>query len=427
MSKFAFSAFNLKELEKYCAMPTKDLVEPNKYKYINRGAKILGVAHCDYVEIPYYFKSYVNSEKDWMAFCPRFDDRIGVYLLMEVLSKLGMEYDILLTDNEEKGGSTAGDFKNPANKTYNWIFEVDRRGCDAVTYCYREMDDVLKPYFKKGAGSFSDISTLAWMQTGAFNIGVGYHHEHTSECYCLSTELFYNISRLLKFYNENKDTRFEHKHIVGPPVGVGKHQPYGGWTGYGGGYSSYDDYADYDYYSNKFSTSKTYATNNIANDNYSKNFDRIFAKKPAVQDDTEIASNRNFWETDFPEYVSDLYNDFEQSLFDELTDEAAEVFGEADSPCNEAVNAIADFGDWVTSTSTIQTPCNSETKKCLKKFGASVAADSILLSNIRNSVMRRDMVELNYRVNGMYNVIRDIDTVSSDNESVVTELAWEAK
>ncbi len=212
-------------LSYYCGLPTEKLLENKDFRFIDNKANILGVAHCDYVNIGYKFKTY-GTDDDFCVFCPRLDDRLGVYLLMEVMHKMGINYDILLTDNEERGSSTASLFST--DKKYNWIFEVDRRGYGAVTYCYTEMEKPLEEFMPIAHGTFSDISLLDWLGIGAFNLAVGYEHEHTEGCYATSDVLFKNLENFKRFYDKHKDTPFIHKYT----------QPTFGYKAYNSVYSS---------------------------------------------------------------------------------------------------------------------------------------------------------------------------------------------
>jgi len=62
------------------------------------------------------------------------DNRLGVYLGMELLPSLGIGVDLLLTTGEEEGYSTAALFRT--RKRYHWMFSFDRKGEDVVLYQY---------------------------------------------------------------------------------------------------------------------------------------------------------------------------------------------------------------------------------------------------------------------------------------------------
>lgn len=183
------------------------------HSFLDNGSSILAVAHCDFVENGQHF-DYAELEKETLIFSPMLDDRLGVYTILDLLPRMGVTTDILLTDNEETGRSTASDFI--ASKQYNWIVSFDRRGVDAVVYDYDEMHEAVKKHFCSGIGTFSDISNLEHCKAGAFNVGIGYHGEHTSRCFASTSEYFEQIARFLNFWDEFKDVSFSHEPAAYP-------------------------------------------------------------------------------------------------------------------------------------------------------------------------------------------------------------------
>jgi hypothetical protein len=132
------------------------------------------------------------------------DDRLGCHIAYTLSEKLNA--DLLLTDNEETGKSTA---QYHTCKNYNWIAEFDRCGTDAVTY---ELDNKkflnqLKKHFKIGIGSFSDI---AFLNTDAccVNIGIGFYDAHSQYSFFEPKIFQSQIVKFMKFYNENKNKKF---------------------------------------------------------------------------------------------------------------------------------------------------------------------------------------------------------------------------
>lgn len=163
--------------------------------YIDRGCDTLGVAHLDWVDfVPVHF------EKN-KVYCPQLDDRLGAWVLLYLLPYLDVDCDILLTDNEEIGRSTAKYFEPP--REYNWMFEFDRRGTDVVMYEYdspsnRQLLDMAG--FEVGHGSFSDISYLGHLGITGFNFGVGYHHEHSRRCYANLIDTLNQANKFAEFW-----------------------------------------------------------------------------------------------------------------------------------------------------------------------------------------------------------------------------------
>lgn len=177
-----------------------------RYGFTDNGSNILAVAHMDFVKLPYHFKVlHLATEK--LIFCPRLDDRLGVYTIMDLLPRLGINVDVLLTDNEEIGMSSAAQFKT--HKQYNWVVEFDRREDDVATYQYNIRE--LNKFFKTSRGSFSDIAELDFLGAQAFNVGVGYEKEHTNRCLMSLGVYFDQIARFVEFWKEYKDTHFQYE------------------------------------------------------------------------------------------------------------------------------------------------------------------------------------------------------------------------
>ena len=177
--------------------------------YRDNGAKVLAVAHLDYVgwTNPHF------TRKGRRINAMQLDDRLGAWVILDLLFSLGLdtdEYDILLCDMEEVGDSTAQFFK--PKKQYNWVFEFDRRGTDFVSYQYSDTDlpslysGVTKS--SEGCGAFSDISYLGHLEAAAINIGVGYHNAHTHYCYADLEDTLRQAANFVEFFKLFKDDHF---------------------------------------------------------------------------------------------------------------------------------------------------------------------------------------------------------------------------
>ena len=196
----------IEQLVTTCNIPIEDFrslgdvadTEHGQLVYIDRGAPVLAVAHLDWVG---YQPAKITNKR---ITCEQLDDRLGAWMLLHYLPSIGFHnYDILLTDSEEVGNSTAQHFET--NKQYNWLFEFDRAGSDVVMYDYetRELGEMLGEYnWKTGLGSFSDISYLEHLNCKAFNFGVGYHRQHSPQCYAEFSEVFANANRFIPFAND---------------------------------------------------------------------------------------------------------------------------------------------------------------------------------------------------------------------------------
>lgn len=207
------------------------------YTYLKRGGKILAVAHRDVV------KSIAESDicriqgNDFYA--PQLDDRLGVHLILDVLAKYGIDYDILLTDGEEYGKSTAQYFTTDVD--YNFIVEFDRAGLDTVMYEYHTKDKqkLLESYnLEVGWGSFTDICHLTHIGLWAVNFAVAYYGQHTLNCRVDMKQLEERLlPNIIKFLQENQNTKFVHeKDKVIQRI-------YGGVSGYSNQHY-YNDYWD---------------------------------------------------------------------------------------------------------------------------------------------------------------------------------------
>jgi hypothetical protein len=189
---------------------------------------ILGVCHADTVLSD---TSYQYNKKTKTVLCTELDDRLG--LACHLLMARDLDYTILVCDHEETGGSTAqvavGDLLQAGQ--FNWIFELDRRGTDVVTYEYGNdlWDGLLEDYLcpEVGGGAFSDISYLEGLGRKGFNLGIGYHQEHSHACYAKLTDTVNQLERLHNFIWSFSAVRFKHDERSG-----------GGYSSYyGGGYS----------------------------------------------------------------------------------------------------------------------------------------------------------------------------------------------
>lgn len=183
--------------------------------HIDNGADVLAVCHLDWVlhQAPIIIDNYIH--------CGQLDDRLGAWVILHYLPTLtNTKYDILLCDLEEVGKSTAKHFKT--TKKYNWMFEFDRMGKDVVMYQYGndKMKEMLKGYgFENHSrGSFTDIAALESLGCRGFNIGVGYHGQHTERCYANLDDTISNVDKFVKMLDEQAKTHLpfvkeEFKHI----------------------------------------------------------------------------------------------------------------------------------------------------------------------------------------------------------------------
>jgi hypothetical protein len=145
------------------------------------------------------------------VFCPSLDDRLGVYLLSELLPLLGVKFDLLLTDGEERGCSTARWFVPP--RRYNWMFSFDRAGTDVVMYQYDSPANrrlLHRAGFRVGLGSYSDIADLWFLGCAGFNFGCGYHRQHKPDCFADLGETSEMVGRFVRFLRREQHRLLSH-------------------------------------------------------------------------------------------------------------------------------------------------------------------------------------------------------------------------
>ena len=133
-------------IEKFAKLGDTQHTEHGPLTYIDRGGDVLAVAHLDWVKFnpkPKLTKQYNNL---CITNCPQLDDRLGAWMVLDVLPRAGIKCDVLLTDSEETHNSTAQYFKPP--KQYNWMMQFDRAGSDMVMYDFedRKMSDMMESY-----------------------------------------------------------------------------------------------------------------------------------------------------------------------------------------------------------------------------------------------------------------------------------------
>lgn len=173
------------------------------YWYQDNGSDILAVAHLDTVQDD-RICSVVDTAAGLLAASGGLDDRLGVYVILDMLPKLGITCDWLLTTDEEIGQSTAVMFNT--KKEYNWIIQFDRGGTDVVMYQY-ETDQLCEMVRACGAqvgqGSFSDICMLDFLGVAGFNWGVGYRDYHSARSHAWLEDTFRMVARFVKFHKAN--------------------------------------------------------------------------------------------------------------------------------------------------------------------------------------------------------------------------------
>lgn len=193
------------------------------YIHKDRGSNILAVAHLDSVN-PYdhfYVNNFAGVDH---VFSTRLDDRLGAYIILSLLPELGISTDVLLTEGEEIGKSTAKHFRT--DKQYKWMFSFDRRGDGAVHYRYNRAEwlAILKKHFGSVLhGSVSDIDYLSHLGCCGVNVGTGYHEEHHLMAHANMAETASQVGKFMQFYQTHKRDAYPY---VSPPPPVYTPAPY---------------------------------------------------------------------------------------------------------------------------------------------------------------------------------------------------------
>lgn len=180
------------------------------YIYKDNGSPVLAVAHLDTVQDWRHFDR-VTIAGSQFVFNAQLDDRLGAYIILDLLPQLGVKCDVLLTEGEERGMSTAEWFA--PDKPYNWMFSFDRTGEDVVLYQYDDKSTrgLLKGHkFMPAQGLWSDIAVLEHLGCKGFNIGCGYYNYHDKFAYMLPAVTKRQVKRFVNFYGEYKDTFIEY-------------------------------------------------------------------------------------------------------------------------------------------------------------------------------------------------------------------------
>lgn len=180
------------------------------YYYQDNGSDILAVAHLDTVQSNRSCQ-VINTASGMLAVSGALDDRLGAYIILELLPAIGIKCDVLLTTDEEHGQSTAQDFTS--DKHYNWIIQFDRGGTDVVMYEYETpamCKLVTEADAKVGIGTYSDICNLEHLGCKAFNWGTGYADYHSARSHAWIDDTLRMVARFANFHKHNATTYLEH-------------------------------------------------------------------------------------------------------------------------------------------------------------------------------------------------------------------------
>src|SRR5262249_11083801 len=180
------------------------------YIFRDRESMALAIAHLDtVVDSDHFDLDQVDGRTRIRN--AQLDDRLGAYIILDLLPTLGIQFDVLLTEGEEVGRSTAKYFMPP--RQYNWMFSFDRGGIDVVMYQYDDesMRQILQNTgFTVGKGTGSDIKYLEHLGCKGFNFGCAYYDRHRVEAYAIAEETLVMVGRFSEFYSKYGMTAFRH-------------------------------------------------------------------------------------------------------------------------------------------------------------------------------------------------------------------------
>lgn len=181
--------------------------------YFDRGAKVLALAHLDSVQ-PY--NGYRYNRTSYTLECSTVDDRIGLWTIMYVLPRMGINVDVLLTTGEETGKSTAQFFKPPKSKSWNWMVELDRGIMahgkpDWVVYDYygnKEWRDALGKFMLVNRGANSDINYAQHLGICGVNAQTGMDRYHSMSAFVDLYTWEDGLLAFSDFFLEYENTKF---------------------------------------------------------------------------------------------------------------------------------------------------------------------------------------------------------------------------
>lgn len=118
------------DLRVYCMIKTDELIKMlskkysavnvDRYVHIDNGESVLAVAHAyvhpRIVDQMSFTQDHSEIGIATRVWSPYLDDRLGIYAIFERLPKLGIAVDILITDGEETGESSAKEFAQNCQK-----------------------------------------------------------------------------------------------------------------------------------------------------------------------------------------------------------------------------------------------------------------------------------------------------------------------
>jgi len=142
-------------------------------------------------------------------FASGMDDRLGIYLALAVQS-MRPHVDVLVTDEEESGRSSACQVTDKEMKKYGCVFNLDRAGLDYVDYdlANEGLKAIIEKHYPAGYGSFSDICDLPEGHCAMANLGTGCQDGHAFGSYVAIADMKTAYNRILAIVDTVADIHF---------------------------------------------------------------------------------------------------------------------------------------------------------------------------------------------------------------------------
>lgn len=247
-------------------------------------SKVLFVAHRDVVTDRARFEM---PDKNTLI-SSKFDDRLGIYASFVLKYKYKIDFDILLTTDEEVCNSSAQFFKT--DKKYNWMFQFDRAGNNHAV-CYQYDGDVAEKALNAAGlqmhmGSYSDICELGHLGCLGFNFAVAYYKQHSPNCYMKIDEYKNQLRKFIKFYDLYKNTHMPFDADAYEKAQRQKYYSYGSYKRRG--YDAMYDDEFYDWYYGKHTGAEARAIALHENEKIVANVNKVAA--------SATPSNEGYWE-----------------------------------------------------------------------------------------------------------------------------------
>lgn len=240
-------------LEKLLKAKYKEVVNEDGFLYARGNAPILLTAHMDTVHKEKCKEIVVEKlDGETILSSPQGiggDDRCGVWIIRQILTKTKYRPYVLFCEQEEVGGVGSEKFTRTDYvdelKEMKYLIELDRANYnDAVYYdCGNEdfmgyIEEMIG--YKEAHGSFSDISNLSpKCDVASVNLSCGYYRAHTLNEYVIFEEMFDTYKAVKKLLANAKDCeRFDYQE-----------KTYSRWD--------YNDWYSGNYFKSQFTESET--------------------------------------------------------------------------------------------------------------------------------------------------------------------------